>query len=101
METEPPSFGAVPLQQQQKERLFAYLQEHVSWFYPPVSGHRSSFHDGADVDASVPAVVTLTHNADAQEVVLFCHRGGERKRTRERESKRQHLNARESNLAQK
>lgn len=73
MEIGPPSLAAVQSQQQEEKRLPAYLQQHVSWFYPPVSGHRPSFHDGADVDAAVSAVVTLTHNADAQKVVLFCH----------------------------
>lgn len=48
------------------------LQQHVAGFDASVCSHSPSLHDGADVDASVPSFVALTHNADAQEVVLLC-----------------------------
>lgn len=49
-----------------------YLEEHVSRFDPAVCSYSSSLHDGADVDASVSPVVTLTNDTDPQEVVLLC-----------------------------
>lgn len=49
-----------------------HLQKHVSRLDPPICSHRSPFHDGAYVDASVTTLVTLAHNGDTQEVV-FLH----------------------------
>lgn len=51
---------------------FVYLEQHVSWFYSSISSHSASFHDGADVNAAVSPVVTLTNNTDTQKVVLLC-----------------------------
>lgn len=55
-----------------KKYGLVYLEEHVSRFYSPISGHSSSFHDGADVNAAVSSVVALTNNTDTQKVVLLC-----------------------------
>lgn len=49
-----------------------HLQQHVPWLDAAVRSHSPAFHDGADVDATVPPVVALAHNADAQEVVPLC-----------------------------
>lgn len=49
-----------------------HLQQHVPRFDASVCSHSSSLHDGADVDAPVPPLVALAHDADAQEVVLLC-----------------------------
>lgn len=48
-----------------------HLQQHVTRLDPSVSCHGSALHDGADVDAAIASLITLTHNADAQEVVLL------------------------------
>lgn len=54
------------------KHLLAYLEEHVSRLYSPISSHRSSFHDRADVNAAVSPVITLTNDTDTQKVVLLC-----------------------------
>lgn len=54
-----------------------HLQQHVPRLDAPVRGHRPSFHDGADVDATIAPVIALAHDADSQEVVLFYMEGGE------------------------
>lgn len=48
-----------------------HLQQHVTGLDPPIGRHRSALHYGADVDASVTSLVTLTHDTDAQEVILL------------------------------
>lgn len=62
--------------------IHTHLQEHVPRLYASICSHSSSLHDGADVDSSVASLVALTHNTDAQEVVLLC----EEKRNTQRES---------------
>lgn len=50
----------------------AHLQQHVPRFNAAISCHGATLHNGANVDATIPAVIALAHNADAQEVVPFC-----------------------------
>lgn len=50
----------------------AHLQKHVPRFDAPISRHSPTFHDGANVDATVSPLIALAHNRDAQEIVLFC-----------------------------
>ena len=57
------------LHTQKKKHVLVYLKEHVSRFYSSISSHSASFHDGADVNAAVSPVITLTDNTDAQEVI--------------------------------
>lgn len=54
-----------------------HLQQHVAWLDAAIGRHGPALHDGADVDAAVPAVVALAHDADAQEVVPFCEGNSE------------------------
>ena len=51
-----------------------HLQQHVPRLYPSICSHSSSLHDRADVDSSISSLVTLTHNTDAQEIVLLCEK---------------------------
>lgn len=49
-----------------------YLQQHVSRLDASICSHGPSLHDGANVNSSISSLIALTHDADAQEVVLFC-----------------------------
>lgn len=62
-------------------RVCVYLEEHVSGFYSSISSHGPSFHDGANVNAAVSPVITLTDNTDTQKVVLLCQKGRRRSTT--------------------
>lgn len=56
-----------------------YLQEHVSWLNPAISCHSATLHDRANVNASIPTLIALSHNRNTQEVVFLC-RDGKRKK---------------------
>lgn len=56
-----------------------YLQEHVSWLNPAISCHSAALHDRANVNASIPTLIALSHNRNTQEVVFLC-RDGKRKK---------------------
>lgn len=51
-----------------------HLQQHVSGFDSSICRHGTALHDGADVDPSVAPLITLSHDADAQEVILLYKR---------------------------
>lgn len=55
-----------------------YLQEHVSWLNPAIGCHSTALHDRANINASIPTLIALSHNGNTQEVVFLC-RGVERK----------------------
>lgn len=47
------------------------LQKHVSWFNSAICCHSPSFHNRANVYATITPVIALSYNADSQEVILF------------------------------
>lgn len=51
-----------------------YLQQHVSRFNSAVGCYGATFHYRADVYASISSVITLPHDADAQEIILLCRK---------------------------
>lgn len=53
-----------------------YLQKHVSRLNSAISCYGTTFHDGADVYASISSVITLPHYADTQEIILLCMKEG-------------------------
>lgn len=58
------------------EDMMLYLQQHVSRLNSAIGCYGATFHDRADVYASISSVITLPHYADAQEIILFCNNEG-------------------------
>ena len=71
------------------------LQKHVSWFNSTICCHSPSFHNRANVYATITPVIALSHNADSQEVILFYTGTKWRMGREKKKSKQSHQNDRE------
>lgn len=56
--------------------VMLYLQQHVSRLNSAIGCYSATFHDGANVYTSISPVITLSHNADAEKIILLYMKEG-------------------------